>query len=350
MKLLYIVPDRFFHPDTKMLGSTKDIFGRIEFFYEKGIDFDIFSHAKNTVSLSDDLSFRDLTGYSHIVVEQTYRLKDFQYIKRRWPSAQLIVRAHQSEILHRKDYLKAIRHLKMTELYTRAAKSSLQVYKDRDRGAARYADSILSIEPKESERYWRSLGFRGRFLFAPYFLPAAYVPTPSFANRRQNQIVAIGSSHPGPLTAAMVLGFHKAVSALGNSTLRDWRFLVTGQLPKEVDINGQQSERVEHLGAIEDLFGLLSVSRAVAVTSALGRGFKTKILDAISCGAWVIVPSMLYRRLPEPIRPFCIVLEEQGEALARAVEELEGSVWPTQDPNTTLRSMAYHALESAMAQ
>ena len=352
MKVLHILPNRFFIPDWAMLGSTKDMFGRIQFFYDRGIDFDIFAHVKNWIRLSDDLSFHELNGYSHIVVEHTYGLKDFEYIKGRWPTAKLIVRAHQSEILHREDFLTAVREIKAGAKAEHQAVNSLQIYRDREEGAARFADAILSIEPNSSEQYWRSLGFRGRFLFEPYFLPSVYLQqvscTPPQQKQRRNQIVCVGSSHPGPLIIAMVQAFEKAVSSLGKSALPDWRFLVTGPLQEDSSVR-VDCGRVEHLGSVDDLFSLLKESRAIALMSALGRGFKTKILDAIMSGAWVIVVPELYHRLPESVRPFCIVLKQGREALAEAVAEIEEREWPDQNPNEALRSVAYKALESAFA-
>jgi hypothetical protein len=354
MKVLHILPNRFFRPEWTMLGSTKDMFGRIQFFYDRGIDFDIFAHVKNWIRLSDDLSFHELNGYSHIVVEHTYALKDFEYIKNRWPSARLIVRAHQSEILHREDFLTAVRAIKAGPKAEKEAIHSLQIYRDREEGAARFADTILSIEPHESEQYWRSLGFNGRFLFAPYFLPTAYVQQVCFTaspqqNGRKKQIVCVGSSHPGPLIVAMIQGFEQAVSSLENSVLPDWRFLVTGPWQEGSGHSGR-GRRVEHLGSVDDLFGLLKESRAIAVMSALGRGFKTKVLDAIMTGAWVILVPELYHRLPEPIRPFCIVLRQRHDALAEAVAEIEKRQWPTENPNETLRSLSYEALDSAFGE
>ena len=170
MKLLHILPNRFFRPDMKMLGSTKDMFGRIQFFHEREIDFDIFAHVKNWIRLSDDLSFHELNGYTHIVVEHTYGFKEFQYIKSRWPSAKLIVRAHQSEILHREDFLIAVRETKGGKQAEREAINSLQIYRDREEGAARFADTILSIEPNELS----SIGARWDSVDASYSHPTFY--------------------------------------------------------------------------------------------------------------------------------------------------------------------------------
>ena len=346
MKLLHILPHTCLQPDNRMLGSTKDICGRLEYFHERGIDFDVFSHARNHIPLSDDLSFYDFPDYSHIIVEQTYSYSDFAYVRERWPKAKLIVRSHQSEIPHRKDYLIAEKEFENDKWAMREAQRSVQIYTDRERGAARFSDGILSIEPEESEQYWRSLGFRGGFFFAPYFLPAAYLPRLAPRSQRLNQIVCVGSSHPGPLTASIVRGFQKAVGYLGPSELADWSFPVTGHLPEGV---ASESPRLQNLGAVEDLFGLLCKSRAVALPSNLGRGFKTKILDAVLCGTWVLLPPELYRRLPEPVRPFCIILPSRPDGLVEAIAEMESRAWPARDPNVELRSTAYTALERALA-
>ena len=249
----------------------------------------------------------------------------------------------------------AVRETKGGKQAEREAINSLQIYRDREKGAARFADTILSIEPNESEQYWRSLGFSGRFLFAPYFLPSTYMSQYSSLTGRQqdlrkNQIVCIGSSHPGPLIVAMIQAFEKAVSSLEKSTLPNWRFLVTGPLSGHTSLRINNDRQIEYLGSVDDLFGLLQESRAVAIMSALGRGFKTKILDAIMCGAWVIVVPELYLRLPQPLRPFCIVLKQGRGALAEAVAEIEQREWPAGCPNEALRSLAYDAMKCAFVQ
>ncbi len=115
---------------------------------------------------------------------------------------------------------------------------------------------------------------------------------------------------------------------------------------RRTDISG----RVRHLGFVDDILALLTESFAVAVTSDLGRGFKTKILEAINCGAWVVVTSGLMRRMPEVLKPYCAVLDPKrpGDSLARAIDDFSRREWPKGDPNTTLREEAYRALDAAI--
>jgi hypothetical protein len=143
----------------------------------------------------------------------------------------------------------------------------------------------------------------------------------------------------------MVKAFEALVAALPVSVLHDWRFITTGAVLHEIQTNCRQ---VENVGSVNNLFEVLSESRAVAIPSALGRGFKTKILDAIACGAWVLLPSKLYQRLPDPVRPFCIVLSDKSSALYEAIRELQQREWPKQDANETLRSLAFAAMDSSL--
>ena len=47
---------------------------------------------------------------------------------------------------------------------------------------------------------------------------------------------------------------------------------------------------------------LLAEARVVAIPSDLGMGFKTKILEAILAGCWVLVTEDVQRRLPDAVR------------------------------------------------
>ncbi len=358
--LLHLVPHSFSAPDFHFHGSTKDTAGRHQYFRDRGIAFDVFHHRKNVDPLAGQLQDEaDLPAYTHILVDGSYTLKDWKFLKARWPQARLIARSHNSELPHRKDSLRALWAAAPTDDMARQAedrkdaRNNRRVFLDRDLAAAKYADAILTIETlKPAARYWSWLGFRGELLACPYFLTDAYLTEIEATvgekiKARRDWIVCVMSSHPGPLTYHALLHFHRAVKGLGERK-PGWRFRATGRsfwIKNHEDF----SPRVKPLGIVDDLLTVLSLSRAIAVFSDLGRGFKTKILEAILCRSWVLINPVLFRRLPEAVKPYCIVVDlESPFGLDEAIDRIERKEWPGGDPNSELRAEAYAAMDAAI--
>ncbi len=358
IQLLHIVPHSFSAPDFHYHGSTKDTASRHQYFRDRGVGFDVFHHKKNVETLASRLKDQELPNYTHILVDGSYTLKDWKFLKSRWPDAKLIARSHNSELPHRKDSQRALWAAAPTDDMERQAedkkdaRNNRRVFLDRDLAVAKYADVVLTIETlKPAARYWSWLGFRGELIAAPYFLTDEYLneieaKVEARSALRRNWAICVMSSHPGPLTYHALLHFHRAVKRLGERK-PDWRFRATGRsfwMKNHEDF----SPRVKPLGIVDDLIELLASSRAIAVLSDLGRGFKTKILEAILCGDWVLINPVLFRRLPEAVKPYCIVVDlESPYGLDEALDRLERKEWPGGDPNSELRAQAYAAMDRA---
>ena len=354
--LLHIVPHTFSAPDFHYHGSTKDFASRQQYFRDRGVWFDVFHHRKNVDSLATKLKGDDLPQYTHIMVDGSFTLKDWKYLKQRWPQARLIMRSHNLELPHRKDTLRALNLAAPTDDMERQAedkrdtKRNRRTFLDRDLAAAKYADTILTIETlKPAARYWAWLGFRGEVIEEPYFLTDAYlkeieVNVETKGRKRRDWVVCVMSSHPGPLTYHGLLCFHKAVKSLGERK-PDWRFRATGR-QFWVKNHEDYTPRVKPLGIVDDLMGLISISKAVAVLSELGRGFKTKILEAIVCRTWVLINPQLFRRLPDAVKPYCVVVDlDSPFGFDEAIDRIGRKEWPGGDPNGELREQAYAALD-----
>lgn len=347
-RVLHIVPFTYYEKGCEFLGSAKDIDGRQQYLWQCGAPFDTFRHLKNRRRLSDELSFFHLPDYTHVIVDLSKSWDELAYLKRRWPKAKLIVRSHNPEVAHRIDYVRATRRINSTRGERQSSLINLGVYFKRELGVVRHADAILHIETENTAWYWRALGFRGELLVTPYYTTDYYLRPSQNNSLRRKQVVCLASSHPGPLIAEMVSNFHRAVKGLDGEH-RDYAFCATGDMPSAIRPE-DLSDRVLHLGLVEDVLSLLAGTFAVAVTSDLGRGFKTKILESIMCGAWVIVAPGLMKRMPEVLKPYCAVLDpaKPDQGLACALDELSGREWPKGDPNAVLREEAYRALDSAI--
>lgn len=347
-RILHITPYIYFEKSYEFLGSTKDIDGRQQYLWQCGAPFDTFSHLKDQFTLADELSFFHLPEYSHIILDLSRSSEDLAYLKRRWPAAKLIIRSHNPELMHRIDNLRAAEKVGTEFAAKKAVIANIPIFLRRERGVARHADAILHIETPNTALYWRGLGFGGDIHVTPYFLTERYLRKLPSDVRRKPRILCVGSTHPGALITEMMINYHAAVNAL-NGALPDFGFDATGQAPAAIQ-KEDLSPRIRHLGFVEDLPALLAESFAIIVPSELGRGFKTKILDAIICGAWVIVTPALLRRMPEALKPYCVAFDQRnpGTGLAAAINELSARRWPKGDPNATLRQQAYNSLEAAI--
>jgi hypothetical protein len=360
IRILHLVPNSYSAPDFKYHGSTKDIETRREYFAERGIGYDTFHHRKNVDKLSEKLGWlQDLPEYTHVLVDGAHFRADLEFLRQRFPNARHILRSHNNELPHRKDTLRAhlaaptIEDVEKQEKERRDARMNMRVFWERDRAAADYADVILSIETsKWTEAYWRRVGFKGEVLSQPYYLTQEYLEEiereiAGRGDKRKNMILCVMSSHPGALTYHSLMRFHEAVTGIGQRR-PDWRFRATGR-SLWMKVHPALSQRVKHLGIIDDLMGQLCEVRATAVLSDLGRGFKTKILEAILCKTWVLVTPLLFKRLPVEVQPYCIIVDPEARyGLDEAIDRIERRQWPQGDVNAALKKAAYAALDRAI--
>ncbi|MEI9965519.1 MAG: hypothetical protein WDM92_13440 [Caulobacteraceae bacterium] len=305
----------------------------------------MFHHRKNVDALAEVMP-EDAPDYTHILVDGSFTLKDWKFIKRRWPNAKLILRSHNLELPHRKDAVRALNEAAPTDDMARQeedkrdTKRNRRTFLDRDLAGAKYADCILTIERLvPAARYWAWLGFRGEVVEAPYFLTDEYLQEIEAKGgsrnlkKRRDWVIGVMSSHPGPLTYHGLLRFHQAVGSLGDRK-PDWRFprhgaAVLGQEPPRLFAAG---EAARHRRRPD---GPAQRPRAPwAVLSELGRGFKTKILEAILCRTWVLVNPELFKRLPDAVRPYCVVVDLHSPfGFDEALDRIERKEWPHGDPN-----------------
>jgi hypothetical protein len=137
------------------------------------------------------------------------------------------------------------------------------------------------------------------------------------------------------------------VNALSADVAAEWDFRITGNL-KPPDVLGPLG-RLKATGLLASPLPLLAEARAVAILSDLGMGFKTKILEAILAGCWVLVTEDVHRRLPEAVRPWCLVVDPHSPArFAETLQQCAGPP-PVGDPNALLREEAFRGLDRVFA-
>jgi glycosyltransferase involved in cell wall biosynthesis len=180
----------------------------------------------------------------------------------------------------------------------------------------------------------------------PYFLPASYDRDERLIKDKKSQCVCMMSTTLAtlPFLLDAAKRFVNAVNMLGREC-PEWSFYITGDFPAHVlTLPG----RVKRTGFLENPFEILAESRAVALLSDYGFGFKTKLLDAIKYKCYVLVTKGLYRRLPSEVQPYCIVVDPSSANSFRGALERCVQPYPEGDPNELFRSQAFAALDELL--
>jgi hypothetical protein len=77
------------------------------------------------------------------------------------------------------------------------------------------------------------------------------------------------------------------------------------------------ADRIQLTGVLDSPYGILTESRAVALLSDYGFGFKTKFLESIMSRCYVLVTKGMHKRIPPKVRQFCFVVDVKSQGLSR---------------------------------
>jgi len=343
VKVIHIIPDSAVNPRHLYLGSTKEIRCRTEYFKTQGIAFDelIVEH-RSDAFLLENLQNLELGQYSAAFFEYPIYPKSLNFLRRKYPHLRLLTRSHNADFYHSLHYvfasLKSSNYGKIP-LYLAISLINLRL----DYLCARRSDFILSITEWEKNNYWKYFTKLSKIVTVPYFLPSSYSEGIPLQLEKKAQCVCLMSTAQGflPFLIDAARGFSKSVEKLEDQC-PEWGFCITGDFPENLI---KLPERVKRTGFLETPLRILAESRAIALLSDYGMGFKTKLLDAIYYKCYVLVTRKLYQRLPVEVQPYCIVVDINSsssfkDALERCLEP-----YPEGNPNEVLRSQAFAALD-----
>lgn len=347
MRVLHIVPDSVLNPRKLHLGSTKDIQCRTEYFRTRDIFFDeLVVENRSDSFLLAKLKQYDLSSFSAVLFEYTLYPKSLKYIRQVNPELLLVVRAHQAEFIHWLHYAAAAAKYCHSWECFKSIMGSLCRSLSRlrtDYFSARYADYVLSITDWERKHYWRYLSRFFKSLYAPYFLPQSFIENYSSVNGKKNQCVCLTS------TSKKILPFHidaiKNLSVLvagADSQSSAWNFFVTGDKPR---LPFAISNQIQFTGFLETPFEILAQSRAMALLSGFGCGFKTKIMDAIVYQCYVLLSKKIHNQLPRELKPYCMAVDLKSPSSFEAALQKCSQPYPEGDANEYLRKQAYLSMD-----
>ncbi len=339
--VLHIIPDTARKPRYFFLGSTKDVQCRTEYFQARGIAVDeLVAADRSDRDALSQLRRTDLARYSAAVFELALFPRSMLYVKRHAPHILRVFRPGNAQLLHQLDGMRARRDHFHPYPWKVLAERTLH-----DLACARLSDVILSITDWESEYYWRRIVPRSRIRDVTYFVPSLYDRTEARTEKGLLCVCLTTAIAGTPFMLDATRTFARLVRGLGEEC-QAWSFSVTGDLTGYgVDLPG----RIEATGYLDDITPIMNRARAVALLSEYGYGFKTKVLDAIRYGAFVLVPQGLAKRLPLEFRPYVIPVDTRSVSAFKQALLMAERPFPPGDVNAELRRRAFVRLDEIFA-
>jgi hypothetical protein len=338
-RVLHVFPDSVRDPAQTHLGSTKDIRGRTQYFAERGMTVDECVHERSAADMKRAVAAVKARPYDVIVVEFPLSGKAISQLRKRWPTALLLTRSENAELLHRRDWIRAMGpSVAAAKLAIRAVLNTVA-----EIWAARCSDALLSISEWEAEHYWPRLTSRAKIEWLPYYVPDQYLGELGRGDSvKQRDCVCLTSTKQNPLIDDSVRGFERAVAGLPANS--GWRFLVTGGTTAST-----QGGRIESTGMLSSPGELLRTSRAVALLSDYGYGFKTKLLEAVVAENRVLVTPGLRRRIPAELDPWTITIDLRDPSSFAGALQTANEPLPAGRPNDALRARHHSVLDRLLA-
>lgn len=345
LKVLHVVPDSVFSEAHRFSGGAKGIRIFREYMEDRGIPYDeIGVPNRSDAWLLGELGKRDLRGYTTVFLHYPVYVRSLRYLKLACPWLRTLVRSHNAEFPH---WLQHAWLWLLQGNVRKSVKAFLVAFQKGwgDLRSAKLADHILAVTDWERDHYWARFADRSRVAYVPYFIPRDSAPPGGRPEgMRKDQVVCMMSSGASSFLVDGAQRFG-ALAEVSKSSAPGWRFLITG---RESAVPASIPASVERTGFVDDPLALLYESRAVALLTDYGFGFKTKILEAAACGCWSLVTPLVFDRLPVDVRPYCVVVENKSaEAFAAALENTRMPL-PEGNLDILLRTQAYAVMDRLM--
>lgn len=338
-KILHIYKKSYQAAKHTYLGSTKDIMSRKEYFKSRNIQVDeilALDKTKYDKYLKESKNI-DWTKYDAVLMEMTFSPKAIKYIRQKSPGTKIIVRSHNAELLHRI-------HWSLAEgISKNAIKYLLQAirYFHADLKFGLHADAVLSIDEWECKNYWSRISKRDNVYHVPFYITDEYEKDLKNTKNKLFNCVNFTSSSMNPIIRDATNNFIKIISKLDGKA-EMWKFLITGNLANnKIKI----PEQVIKTGWLENPYSVLRESRAMALLSNFGFGFKTKILEAIIAKTYILMPTGLLNRMSKEFRRYCIPVDPTSPT--SFLGALDKCTKPFEDNNLNglLKKKAFSAMD-----
>ena len=335
--VIHLIPEKTVGPSWLYLGSTKDIMNRIQYFQENKISTITVRCVKGDFYLRELLKvffnkfvkdFDPKIKYIYIDIPGSYG-HSIKWIKSNYPNLKVIFRSHNAEAYHR---------FERYHFY-----SGMKSYFS-DILTIRHADSIHSISEYDISNYWNLLWFTNHYMrnskikYVPYFLTDNFYKEIDQKKEKTDtsyKFIIYGSVNVTNPT------LNQALNSLSKNIIHTSNYKYT------IDYTGNKSNinggYLSSIGNQKSPLKILNNYNALFVLDSSGWGFKTKILEAILSGCFVIINSKMSLRVPLCLHPYLIYVDDNKIDMEKIINDIENKNW--QNPeyfNNLFKKVAYN--------
>jgi hypothetical protein len=306
-KLLHVVPN-FINQKEYGAGNWKAVEANGIALRRAGIPFEkIEFDPDNATQILEQMR----SGIASLLMEYSWWPEFLEKLKTQHPGVKLVIRTHNAEAyqyFHRKIIGSRREYVNLTKWH------QLIRLARRDAHSRRVADMLLGISEWDNRNYWRWLRGKASIQYLPYYSPWPYLrPDVKVQpwNLRQHTIVSMGGNFD-PSGVANFTNFNMLAMKLARVQNEKWSCLLTwwSQWHQKVP---KVSEEIEIVRECQEPWDLLCQSRAMAVLTPLGFGFKTTVVDGLAAGCHVIIHPKLADRLPQQVKQLCLICDPSRE-------------------------------------
>jgi len=295
-------------------GSYKDTISRVQFFEASGLIYQqIFIDTDNPECVLNGVKTSIAPRF---LIEYTLFPNVVMALRRAFPGALIFVRAHNLEPMQHLDnygWWPPQGPLWMLYGMSRLFMGDITIKK--------HATAIWTISDWEKRCYFTKLPGSARVDWMPYHCPSHLLPQECNSIDGRKKIVCLPTFHKNRKSLDLVMNFIRFAEKLYARVGDTYDFIVTGAAR---DWGLPQPACIQYAGVIDDIRSLLSSSKAVALLSGMGYGFKTTIGDAIAHGALVLAHPNVVRRCSVEIAENVIPVNSAIDAdIDHAAERLQ---------------------------
>jgi len=286
----------------KAVEANRLALGRAEIACDR-IEFDPDNPAQVLERMKPDVT--------HLLMEYSWWPEFLVRLKKERPQVSIAVRTHNAEAyqyFHRKI-------IASRWGYVDVKKWAQFIYRGRrDARCRQAADILLGISEWDNKNYWRWLRGKANIRYLPYYSPWPYLrPNVDMQtwNLRKPVIVSMGGNFD-PSGMANVKNFSMLAAKHSKMSNDKWSYHLTWWSQWHQNVP-KVSEKIEIVRECQEPWDLLCQSRAMAVLTPLGFGFKTTVVDGLAAGCHVIIHPKLADRLPQQVKELCLICDPSCE-------------------------------------
>ena len=399
--ILHITSKKLTNKSLDLIGSSKDIYSRIEYFNKRNILVDRISTNINLKDLYSNLKYVNKNNYSEILIEHSPSIfvQIYLYIK----FGKIIYRSHNAEFYHRlhifiynlKHFFNGIllnnkkigpRNLVLI-LYRTFIVYFLNIFRflARDFLTSILSKKIFSNCEWEKKNYWDYFA-KSKTLNATPFLSGKYLnkmnSEEDLMKIKKNIIIISGSIYPNPISYEQIASVVELKKLKQSDIFQKFYFVVTGKVSDgilkllvkqkinelnnfyfyndknmyfknkelrnfETNLNASLMKNFKILGNEDYLtyYDLLKKSKAMLFLTKAGFGFKNKSLEAYAAKNSLIMPKSLAERFPSELKQIVYSYDKINNLLDILIEIDKKINFISDDLNDHIRKSSFKSYD-----